>query len=71
MLISNSVDLSETKNILIMSAILVSGIGGLVLKFGNVDSPFITITSIAVSMFLGILMNAILREKKEKTEHTL
>jgi len=66
MLISNSVDLSETKNILIMSVILVSGIGGLVLKFGNIDAPFITITSIAVSMFLGILMNAILKEKKKK-----
>jgi uracil permease len=65
MLISKSINLGETKNILIMSAILVSGIGGLTLKFGNVDSPFITITSIAVSMFLGSFMNLILREKKD------
>lgn len=64
MLIANKIDMSKSKNIFIASIILVSGIGGLTLKFGNPDHPVITITSVAVSMFLGILMNAILRDKK-------
>lgn len=66
MMINEHVDLSKTKNLFVSSVILVAGIGGLLLKFGNVDAPIITITSTAVSMFLGILMNLILRDKKEE-----
>ena len=64
MLIQEKIDFSNTKNIFITSAILVVGIGGLSLKFGNPNSPVITITSIAVAMIIGILLNLVLRDKK-------
>ena len=66
MLIKEKIDLTATKNIFIASVILVSGIGGLIFKFGNPDKPTITITSIAVAMFLGIILNLVLVEKKNK-----
>lgn len=65
MLIQEKIDFSKTKNIFIASVILVSGIGGLTLKFGNSDSHTITITSIAISMVLGIILNLILKNEKE------
>lgn len=67
MLIQEKIDLNNQKNIFIASAILVSGIGGLAFKFGNPNSPVITITSIAVSMILGIVLNLILVEKKKES----
>ena len=66
MLIAEKVDFSKAKNIFVASAILVAGIGGLTLKFGNPSDPTITITSVAVAMILGIVLNLILREKKEE-----
>ena len=70
MLIHEKVDFTKTKNIFVASVILVSGIGGLVIGFtaGNVQ---ITVTSTAVSMILGILMNRILVEKKENKEEAI
>lgn len=59
MIINKKVDLNITRNIFIIAAILVCGIGGFTLKFGNVQ-----ITSTAVSMIVGILLNLILKEKK-------
>lgn len=59
------VDLGESKNLFVVSAILVAGIGGLSLKFGNPDSPVITITSIATALIIGILTNLILKNTKE------
>lgn len=65
MLISERIDFGETKNIFVASVILVAGIGGLALKFGGtIKDPIVEITSIAVSMILGILMNLILKDKK-------
>ena len=65
MLIKEKIDFSNQKNIFIASVILVAGIGGLTFKFGNPDeSTTITITSIAVAMILGIVLNLILKEKK-------
>jgi uracil permease len=65
MLIADRIDFGNTKNIFVASVILVSGIGGLVFKFGgSVASPMVEITSIAVSMLLGIGMNLILKDKK-------
>lgn len=52
------------KNIFVASTILVAGIGGLAFKFGDPNNPMITITSVAASMILGIIMNLILRDKK-------
>ena len=67
MLIQNKVDFNIPKNIFIASVILVAGIGGLVFKFykpGNPDSAVVTITAVATSMILGILLNVILRDSK-------
>ena len=52
------VDLEQNKNLFVVSAILISGIGGLTLSFGQV-----TITSIACALILGIVTNLILSRK--------
>ena len=49
------VDLEQNRNLFVVSAILISGIGGLSLTFGNLK-----ITSIACSLILGILVNNLL-----------
>ena len=53
------VDLNENSNLFVVSAILVAGIGGLSLTFGK-----ITITAVASSLILGIIVNLILSKKK-------
>jgi uracil permease len=68
MLVAERIDFGITKNIFVASVILVAGIGGLCLNFGPVSSPIVSITSIAVSMILGIIMNTILRDKKTEKE---
>ncbi len=52
------VDLNENRNLFVVSVILVTGIGGLVLNFGK-----ITITGIATALILGILTNVLLSKK--------
>ena len=64
MLMNKKVDFNVTRNIFIASAILVAGIGGLAFKFGNPLEPTIQITSTAVAMILGIVLNFALKEKK-------
>lgn len=53
------VDLDNSKNLFIVAAILVTGLGGLYLQFGKV-----TISSIACALILGIIVNAILKPAK-------
>lgn len=66
MLVSERIDFGKTKNIFVASVILVTGIGGLVIVFSDSsNASIVEITSIAVSMILGVIMNSILREKKE------
>ena len=50
-----SVDLDENRNLFVVSAILIAGIGGLSLTFGKV-----TITSVACALILGIVVNKML-----------
>ena len=66
MIMNKKVDFNITRNIFIAAAILVSGIGGLTLKFGDVSAPTIQITSTAVAMILGIILNFVLKEKNIK-----
>lgn len=54
------VDLGENRNLFVVSVILITGIGGLLLDFGAV-----TITSIATALILGILTNLMLSKKAE------
>lgn len=50
-------DLDVNKNLYVVSTILISGIGGLSLTFGKV-----TITAVACSLILGILVNTLLKK---------
>ena len=52
------VDLGDNRNLFVVSAILIPGIGGLSLTFGKV-----TITTIACALILGILANTMLSKK--------
>ena len=56
------VDLSDSRNLFTVSAILIPGIGGLSISFGKV-----TITTIACALILGIITNIVLNKfgKKE------
>lgn len=54
------VDLNQNKNLFVVSVILIAGIGGLTLNFGQV-----TITSIACALILGIITNIIVSKAKE------
>lgn len=54
-----TVDLNANRNLFVVSAILISGIGGLTLNFGN-----ISITAVASSLILGIIINLILSGEK-------
>ncbi len=55
------VDLGQSKNLFVVSVILIAGIGGLTLTFGKV-----TITAIACALILGILTNTLLVRGKEE-----
>ncbi len=61
-LIREKVDLNSNRNIFIVAAILITGIGGLILQF----TSQVKIESIAVAMILGVVLNLILKEKKEE-----
>ena len=54
-----AVDLGKSKNLFVVSAILIAGIGGLSVSFGKV-----TLTSIACALILGIILNVVLPEKE-------
>ncbi len=56
-----NVDLEDNKNLFTVSVILISGIGGLTLNFGN-----ITITAVACALILGIITNIILSKGKSE-----
>ncbi len=56
-----NVDLGESRNLFVVSAILIPGIGGLSVSFGD-----ITLTTIACALILGIITNTILRAKTEE-----
>ena len=53
------VDLEDNANLFTVSAILIPGIGGMAMSIGKV-----TITAIACSLILGILVNVLLSRKK-------
>ena len=60
------VDLNDSKNLFVVSAILIPGIGGFKVSFGKV-----TLTTIACALILGILTNTLLNkfQKKESSEN--
>ena len=54
------VDLSDSRNLFVVSSILIPGIGGLSVSFGDV-----TLTTIACSLILGIITNILLNKFKK------
>ena len=57
------VDLGETRNLFVVSTILICGIGGLVLEVGALK-----ITAVACSLILGIIANTVLNLKKNNAD---
>lgn len=61
------VDLGNSKNLFIVSGILVTGIGGLTLNFGfneMTQGPILTVTALAVALIFGIVTNLIVNNGK-------
>ncbi|MBQ8908139.1 MAG: uracil-xanthine permease [Clostridia bacterium] len=61
-----NVDLDNSKNLFIVAGILVTGIGGLTLKFAG-----ITISSVACALIIGILLNVILKPSAAEVTKTV
>ncbi len=57
------VDLNDNRNLFVVSAVLIAGVGGLVLLIGKVK-----ISAVACALILGILVNAIVHRKHGKEE---
>jgi uracil permease len=65
------VDLGNNKNLFVVSAILVTGIGGLTLEFGTnktTGSALLTITALATALIFGIITNLVVNGGKMKTD---
>lgn len=63
MLIKEHVDFGITKNIIVASVILVSGIGGLAIGFGGDQTAYtVSISGTAIAMILGIVFNLVLKD---------
>ena len=60
-LVKNKVDLGNTRNLVIVSLILILGIGGAELTIGN-----FTISGIGLSALVGVILNLILPQSKAK-----
>lgn len=60
-----SVDLGDNKNLFVVSAILIAGVGGMELNFGKV-----TVTHVACALILGIIVNLIVNIGNKKPAET-
>lgn len=60
-----SVDLNDNRNLFVVSVILVAGVGGLSLTFGQVE-----ITEVACALILGILANVLVNIRKKNVQQT-
>lgn len=57
------IDLDKNRNLFVVATILITGIGGLTLNFGQ-----ITITNIATALILGILVNTVLSIGEKRSD---
>jgi uracil permease len=62
-LINSHVDLSQTRNIIIISVTLTTGIGGACLSWGS-----FSLSGIGLSAIIGVILNLILPKEKQKEE---
>lgn len=60
-----SVDLNDNRNLFVVSVILIAGVGGLSLTFGQVN-----ITEVACALILGILTNVLVNIRKKNEAQT-
>ncbi|MCM1544488.1 MAG: uracil-xanthine permease [Ruminococcus sp.] len=68
------VDLGDSKNLFVVSAILVTGIGGLTFNFGHNEltgGAILSITSLAVALIVGIVTNLIVNNGKMSVDSEL
>ena len=67
MIVKENVDFNITKNIIVASVILITGIGGLVLGFGGTSAGYIvSISGTAVAMILGIIINLVIKDHSQE-----
>ena len=59
------VDLHDNRNLFVVSSILIAGVGGMKLQFGD-----ITITSVACALIVGILTNILCHAGDKKAQQT-
>ena len=62
----SKVDLNDNKNLYVVSAILVCGIGGLAINLGTnaiTGGPLISLTALATALVMGLLTKALVKEK--------
>ena len=67
------VDLGNSKNLFVVSAILVTGIGGLTLQFGSnatTGGALLTVSSLATALIVGIITNLIVNDGKLTADET-
>jgi uracil permease len=57
-IIREKTDLENNKNLIVVSVVLTTGIGGLALSFGTIN-----VAGVALSMILGVVLNLILKDK--------
>ena len=60
-IIRSKTDLEDNKNLIVVSVILTTGVGGMFLQFGSFQ-----MAGVALSMILGVILNLILKVKKEE-----
>jgi uracil permease len=58
-IIRSKTDLEDNKNLIVVSVILTTGVGGMFLQFGSFQ-----MAGVALSMILGVILNLILKSKK-------
>ena len=65
------VNLSDNRNLFVVSVILIAGVGGLTLNIYNgTGDLLIKVTEVACALLLGILVNAIVNIRKPKEENS-
>lgn len=67
------VDLNDSKNLFVVSAILVIGIGGLTLDFGTnkiTGGAFFQITALATALIVGLITNLLVHLGDKKNDNT-
>lgn len=64
-LVENKIDFNDLRNVIIASTMLMLGLGGAVITFTSGDLSF-SLTGMSLAAIVGILLNLLLKQKKEK-----